>query len=291
MPRRRSGPEIVAAAGDLVVQRDAGRASGRLLRHGDMDASYVDLADPRHLEFDYLRRMRDLVEALRARRVIHVGGGACALARALAAADRERRQDVVEVDPDVLALARQHLGLRRAPGLRVRQCDGRAFLASRRDDSADAIVVDAFVGARVPRHLVTAEALADAARVLAPGGALAVNVVDAPPLNDTRAIAAGLLEAFAIVAGLAAGPVLRGRRAGNVVLVASHGPLPLERLRTRAFDGVADVSPRECHGLDLLVSRLARAGPSQRYRRRHGIRRSPAGAGRAVSRATAACRR
>jgi spermidine synthase len=240
MARRRSGPEVLAAAGDLVVQRDAVRASGRLLRVRDMDASYVDLADPRHLEFDYLRRMRDLVEALRARRVIHVGGGAGALARALAASDRERRQEVVEVDPDVLAFAREHLGLRRAPGLRVRHGDGRAFLATRRDASADAILVDAFVGARVPRHLVTAEALADAARVLAAGGALAVNVVDAPPLDETRAIAAGLLDAFAVVAALAAGPVLRGRRAGNVVLLAAHGPLPLERLRSRAS---ADPSP------------------------------------------------
>jgi spermidine synthase len=240
MAHRRSGPEVLASAGDLIVQRDAARASGRLLRLGDMDASYVDLADPRHLEFDYLRRMRDLVEALRARRVIHVGGGAGALARALAVSDRERRQDVVEVDPDVLTFAREHLGLRRAPGLRVRQVDGRAFLTTRRDGSADAILVDAFVGARVPRHLVTAEALADAARVVAPGGALAVNVVDAPPLNDARAIASGLLEAFAVVAALAAGPVLRGRRAGNVVLVAAHGPLPLERLRARAS---ADPSP------------------------------------------------
>jgi spermidine synthase len=240
MARRRSGPEVLAAAGELVVQRDAARASGRLLRVRDMDASYVDLADPRHLEFDYLRRMRDLVEALHARRVIHVGGAAGALARALAVSDRERRQDVVEVDPDVLAFAREHLGLRRAPGLRVRHGDGRAFLATRRDDSADAILLDAFVGARVPRHLVTAEALADAARVLAPGGALAVNVVDAPPLADTRAIAAGLLDGFAVVAALAAGPVLRGRRAGNVVLLAAHGPLPLERLRSRAS---ADPSP------------------------------------------------
>ncbi|MCW3004736.1 MAG: methyltransferase protein, partial [Conexibacter sp.] len=58
MARRGSTPEIVATAGELVVQRDGGRPSGRLLRQGDMDASYVDLADPRHLEFDYLRRMR-----------------------------------------------------------------------------------------------------------------------------------------------------------------------------------------------------------------------------------------
>jgi spermidine synthase len=242
VPRRRAAPEVVAALGDLTVLRDPSRPTGRLLMQGDMEASYVDLADARHVEFDYLRRMRDLVEALHARRVVHVGGGAGALARALAATDRERRQDVVEVDPDVLAFAREHLGLRRAPGLRVRQGDGRAFLATRRDGSADAILVDAFVGARVPRHLVTAEALADAARVLAPGGAIAVNVVDAPPMADTRAIAAGLLDAFAVVAGLGAGPVLRGRRAGNVVLIAAHGPLPLERLRTRA---AADPSPAE----------------------------------------------
>src|ERR671938_1144641 len=131
MARRRSGPEILAAVGDLVVQRDAGRASGRLLRLGDMDASYVDLADPRHLEFDYLRWMRALVETTGAQRVVHVGGAACALARALAASDPARRQQVVEVDPEVLAIAREHLGLRRLPGIRVRVGDGRRFLAGR----------------------------------------------------------------------------------------------------------------------------------------------------------------
>src|SRR3954447_26076725 len=264
MARRRSGPEVLAAAGDLVVQRDAGRATGRLLRHGDMDASYVDLADPRHLEFDYLRRMRDVAEALGARRGVHVGGGACALARALAASDRERRQEVVEVDADVLAFAREHLGLRRAPGLRVRHGDGRAFLATRRDGSADAILVDAFVGARVPRHLATADALADAARVLAPGGALAVNVVDAPPLDDARAIAAGQLAAFAVVAGLAAGPVLRGRRSGNVVLIAAHRPLPLDRRRTRPAG-----RPAPAWGRRPLARGAARARRRPRIHRRH----------------------
>jgi hypothetical protein len=242
MARRGSGPEIVATTGELVVQRDAGRPTGRLLRQGDMDASYIDLADPRHLEFDYLRRMRDLVEALRARRIVHVGGAGCALARALAAGDRERlrRQEVVEVDPAVLELAREHLGLRKQPGLRVRCADGRAHLAARPDGSADVVLIDAFVGARVPRHLATAEALADAARVVAPAGAIAINVVDAPPMADVRAIGAGLRESFATVAAVGGGPVLRGRRGGNVVLIAGHAPLPLERLRVRA---TADPSP------------------------------------------------
>ena len=61
-----------------------------------MDASYVDLADPRHLEFDYLRWLRALVRAAGARRVVHVGGAGCALARALAAAHPDHRQEVIE---------------------------------------------------------------------------------------------------------------------------------------------------------------------------------------------------
>src|ERR1700754_4431507 len=230
--RRRSGPEILAQAGDLLVQRDADRPSGRLLRQGDMDASYVDLADPRHLEFDYLRRMRDVVEALRARRIVHVGGAGAALARSLQATDRTglRRQHVVEVDASVVELAREHLGLRKAPGLKVKVADGRAWLTARDDAPVDALLIGAFVGARVPQQLVTREALQDAGRVISPGGALAINVVDAPPMDDVRAIGAGLLEVFATVAALGAGPVLRARRQGNVVLVASHAPLPLERL-------------------------------------------------------------
>ena len=122
----------------------------------------------------------------------------------------------------------------------MRHADGRALLAREDDASADAILIDAFVGARVPRHLATLEALRDAARVLAPRGALAINVVDASPLPDARAIAAGLREAFATVAVIGGPGALRARRGGNVVLLAAHGSLPLERLRVRA---AADPSP------------------------------------------------
>jgi spermidine synthase len=235
--RRRAAPELIAAAGELAVWRDRERPSGRLLRQGEMDASYVDLADARHLEFDYLRRMRDVVLATGARRVVHVGGAGCALARALASAEPGHRQEVIELDPDVVELARRHLGLRRAPGLRVRVGDGRAVLARRPDGSADAVLVDAFVGARVPRHLVTAEALADLARVSA---LAAVNVVDAPAMGDAAAIAAGLRSAFPHAIALGAAGVLGKRRSGNVVVVGSRALPPLERLRARA---AADRSP------------------------------------------------
>jgi hypothetical protein len=240
--RRRAAPELIAVAGELAVLRDRERPSGRLLRQGEMDASYVDLADARHLEFDYLRRMRDVVLAAGARRVVHVGGAGCALARALAAAEPGHRQEVIELDGDVVELARRHLGLRRTPGLRVRVGDGRAVRAGRPDGSADAVLIDAFVGARVPRHLVTAEALADLARV---ARLVAVNVVDTRAMDDAAAIAAGLCNAFAHVIALGAGPVLGKRRGGNAVLVGAHEVPPLDRLRASA---AADRSPGALRG-------------------------------------------
>jgi spermidine synthase len=233
---RRWAP-VVAATEKFTVLRDPVRPSGRLLRQAGMDASYVDLADPAHLEFDYLRWLRAVVEAAGARHLVHVGGAACALARALAAARPGDLQEVVELDPEALEIARRHLGLRRAPGLKVRTGEGRAVLAARADGSVDAVVVDAFVGARVPRELVTAEALAGFARV---ARLVALNVVDAKPLEEAAAIAAGLAGAFAHVVAVGAAPVVARRRGGNVVLVGSHAPLPLERLRARL---AADRSP------------------------------------------------
>lgn len=182
-----------------------------------MDASYVDLADVRHLEFDYMRWLRVVLRSAHARRVLHIGGGACALARALAAEDPEGRQEVCEVDGDVLAVAREHMGLRRTAGLRVRLAEGREHIRAQPDASWDAIVIDAFVGARVPQTLVSAEALADAARV-AP--LTLVNVVDGRAARDVRAVAASMASAYPRTWAL-------GHRVGNTIVGGcSAGPLP-----------------------------------------------------------------
>ena len=220
----------MARAGELVVERDRQRPSGRLLRQGNTDASYVDLADPSHLEFDYTRWMRIVLRAARARRILHVGGGGCALPRALAAEDPGGRQEVCEVDAGVLAMAREHLGLRRAPGLRVRLAEGRDFIAAQPDDSWDAISIDAFVGAAVPRRLITTQALAEAARV-AP--LCIVNVLDDRSARDVGAATAALTAVYPHVWAL-------GGRVGNTVVVGAQARLDLERIGAQA---AADPSP------------------------------------------------
>jgi spermidine synthase len=241
-------PTVIARRGELIVERDPARPSGRLLRDSGMDASYVDLADPSHLEFDYLRWTRIVLRAARARRVLHVGGGACTLARALAAADPAGRQEVCEIDPEVLAIAREHLGLRRAPGLRVRQADGRAFIAARRDGGWDAVVIDAYVGAKVPRRLVTAEALADVRRV---AGLAVVNVVDNRAGQVVRRVASGLAEAYPRVWSL-------GGRSGNTIVAGSVDVLDLRRIAAAA---AADPSPARLTPPPGLAPQVAAAAP------------------------------
>ena len=223
-----------------------------------MDASYVDLADPSHLEFDYMRWIRIVLRVAGARRVLHVGGGACALPRALAAEDPDGRQEVCEVDAEVLALAREHLGLRRAPGLRVRHAEGRAFVADQRDSSWDAIVIDAFVGAAVPRPLITVQALADVARV-AP--LALVNVVDDRSRHDVRAVAAALGTAYRSVWAL-------GGRAGNTVLAAGVVDPDLGRIGARA---AADPSPARLTGASRDGASGGRHTPATRRGRSRAV--------------------
>jgi hypothetical protein len=204
-----------------------------------MDASYVDLADVTHLEFPYMRWLRIVLRAAGARRVLHIGGGACTLARALAAEDRGGRQEVCEIDADVLAVARAHLGLRRQPGLRVRHADGRDHLALQPAGSWDAIVIDAFVGARVPPRLITAEALLDAARV-AP--LTLINVVDNRSARDVRSAAAATASAYPRAWTL-------GNRVGNTIVagctVEGQPDLALIAARAAADPSPARVTPPE----------------------------------------------
>jgi hypothetical protein len=219
-----------------------------MLRQGGMDASYVDLADPSHLEFNYMRWLRIVLHAARARRVLHVGGGACALARALAAEDAGGRQEVCEVDGEVLAVAREHLGLRRAPGLRVRNAEGREFIAGQAPASWDAIVIDAFVGACVPRRLITVQALSDAARV-AP--LTLINVVDDRQARDVRTVAAALASAYPRVWTL-------GARTGNTIVAGSGAGLALARISAQA---AADPAPARLTGPGAIARIFASTSP------------------------------
>ncbi len=155
---------------------------------------------------------------------------------------------MLEPDEALTALVRAELPLPPRSGIKVRPTDGRTGLAGLRDDSVEVVLVDAFAGGRVPGDLVTAECFATVARVLEPGGLLLLNLVDRAPFAWTRRVLAGVRTVFGAVSLHVEGATQRGRRAGNVLLVASAEGAPVDRstefLRSRPSDFRIVAGPR-----------------------------------------------
>lgn len=246
--RTRAGPGPTPGPVEGTYPIDTGEA--RLVREdastwtlhvGGVPSSPVHTADPTVLDFEYLRWMADVVDLLDdgALRAVHLGGGACALPRYVAATRPGSRQVVAEVDGALCVLVRGWFDLPRSPALRLQVGDARERLASRPDASADLVVRDVFAGEHTPRHVTTAEFVADVARVLAPGGVYLANVADSGGLHELRAECATAAARFRYVALLADPGLLRRRRYANSVLAASPEPLPLTALQRRASAGAA----------------------------------------------------
>jgi MFS family permease len=203
------------------VDEDPARASGRVLTLDDLRHSYVDLRDPRHLEFPYTRWIGDVIDAAEPDDAVFVGGGGFTLPRYLLAVRPAARATVLELDPELVALARDELGLRESARLRVRVGDARVRMRELPAASADLVVGDAFGSRSIPWHLATREFVQEIRRVLRPGGIYAVNLIDHGPLNLARAEAATLRREFDHV-----GIVSDEHLGGNLVLVASDRALP-----------------------------------------------------------------
>jgi spermidine synthase len=231
-------PGRTAVGGGVAeLLADADRPGSWELLLDGVPQSHVDLADPSHLEFEYVRRMGHVLDLAAEPGVpldvVHLGGGALTLARYVAVTRPGSRQRVVELDQALTDLVRSALPLPRTARVRVRAGDARAGLAALPPASADLVLVDVFAGARTPAHLTSVEFATEVARVLRADGVTAWNVSDGPPLRFVRAEAATLGTVFPHVALLAEPGTLRGRRFGNTVAVASAAELPVAGLTRR----------------------------------------------------------
>lgn len=197
--------------------------------------SHVDLDDPSRLFFEYVQRIGHVIDEWgdpgQPMTALHLGAGALTLPRYIESTRPGSRQQVVELEEELIAFVREHLPLPRRASIRVRYGDARATLArlpGALHGAVDMIVVDVFSGARIPAHVTSLEFHEEVRRFLAPGGIVAVNVADGPGLAFARAQAATLRMAYRDVAALAETGILKGRRFGNVVLIASTSELPLD---------------------------------------------------------------
>ncbi|MGI5139784.1 MULTISPECIES: spermidine synthase [unclassified Streptomyces] len=239
--RREKAVEPVVEAVDgglaqLIPDRDRSRAWTLLIDGAPQ--SMVDLDDPAYLGFEYQRRLGHVIDLAappgRPVQAVHLGGGAFTLARYTAATRPRSTQQVVERDASLVQLVRRTLPLDPNARIRVRSADARVGLAKVPDGWADLVITDVFSGARTPAHLTSVEFLTDVRRVLKDGGQYAANLADGPPLAHLRGQISTAAAVFPELALIADPVVLRGKRFGNAVLIASAHPLPFAELTRRA---------------------------------------------------------
>ncbi|WP_245654397.1 spermidine synthase [Streptomyces violens] len=243
--------------GTAKLLPDVDRPRAVLLTVDGAPQSYVDLDEPTYLEFEYARRIAHVLDAAaepgRPLDALHLGGGALALPRYLAATRPGSRQQVIEADRGLLDLVRRYLPLPLDSGISVHAADARTALEAAPAASVDIVVADVFGGSRVPAHLTSAEYARAAGRVLRPGGCYVANLADSAPFAFLRGQLANFTAVFARLCLIAEPSMLRGRRFGNAVLVASQEELPLADIARRVTADAFPARVEHGHRLRQLI--------------------------------------
>lgn len=224
-------PDPVTLSSGLVAEFEEDRwvpGAIQLLVDGTPQ-SHVNLRDPGDLFFEYIRRIGHVIDLFRMPgapiSALHLGGGAFTLPRYIEATRPGSRQQVIELESALVGLVREAAPLPKRASIRVRHGDAREVLGrlpAGMHGAMDLVIVDVFAGSRTPAHVSSAEFYGLIRPLLAPGGVVVVNATDGAGQTFTRGQAATLASIFPEVAAIAEPQVLKGRRFGNVVLVASN---------------------------------------------------------------------
>jgi spermidine synthase len=160
--------------------------------------------------------------------------------------------DVVEIDPNVVDLARVHFGYQGRGDLFLEDARYHLRTSTR---TYDYLILDVYNGDSTPTHLIGVEAFSLARERLAPGGVLAINLHGSlgPRGTMTKAVAKTLGAVF-----------------DNVEIYPTYDPAKAEHgnIALIAYDGApVELSPRSADG--LFVHPVAREAVAKFHERRH----------------------
>lgn len=122
--------------------------------------------------------------------------------------------DVIDIDPQIIGLAKQYFNFFEDDLLHAYAQDGRAFIENVQKPY-DLIFLDAYTAAGIPKHLATKEFLFSLKKVLKPSGAVVANMWSTPKVNPLyKSMLRTYQEVFHEV------HTLRVPTAGNKIVIA-----------------------------------------------------------------------
>ena len=200
--------------------------------------SSMDRRDPTSLELLY-SRFTSLGLVLRpdAAKALIIGLGGGSMAKKYHQEFPEIEIDSIEIDPDVVEVARKFFHFQEDSCQRVHGGDGREFLA-RADDRFDLILLDAYYADNMPFHLVTREFFHTARRKMTPEGVLVINLIGSLRGPDSTMIRAAIKTLSSVFPQVYIFPTFGNRgpvlnEIQNVVVLASNA---LERMSMKEME-------------------------------------------------------
>jgi len=238
-----SGAAGVAVEGEVVYRTETPYQELRVIDRGDTRTLYLDgqphsamdRSDPDRHVFEYTRYFH--LPFLFADdpgdvdRVLFVGGGGFTGPKRFLE-EHDVTVDVVEIDPEVIAVAEEYFGVEESDRLTVHNADGRAFLRGT-DRSYDLIVLDAYRKDKVPFHLTTVEFMRLAADRLSADGMLYANLISAPRGPASTFFRAEYRTIDRVFPQVYAFPTSRSGAVQNIELIATADPTPVTEATLR----------------------------------------------------------
>lgn len=218
----------------IVEMTYNGRKARLLFGDDNTPQSGAALDGKPELLFDYNQRFLEMIASVRPGRILVIGGGVLMLPTAVYHRFPETSIDVVEIDPLLIDLARQYFDAPAGPRLRIYIQDGKEYLQSS-PQQYDMIILDAFSGFTVPKHLLDEASVKLYKHHLRRGGAVAINAISrlngkeswlAHEINDTFSRDFGAVEIFQV------DPGYRPEEEQNLLFVASDAEAHFDYLQS-----------------------------------------------------------
>ena len=168
--------ERTSAFGTVVVTDEGDGIRALRFGRGGARQSAYNPDDPDHLVLPYTEvALTALALSGEPRRILVIGLGGGTLPAFLHRHYPKAVIDAVDIDPEVVSVAKEYFGFREDNRMRAHVADGRRFVENAREPY-DLIFLDAFGTSAVPAHLTTKEFLQAVRRITRPSGVVVGNL-------------------------------------------------------------------------------------------------------------------
>jgi spermidine synthase len=165
-----------SAYNHIIVTEDDRGIRKLLFEDYGATQSAVKVGDPDHLELPYARVVPVCLATIaEPKRTLIIGVGGGTIPGFLHKHYPKMRIDAVDIDPDVIDVAKLFFGLKEDDTLKTHAADGRKFIEETKDPY-DIIVLDAYGADSIPYSLATKEFLEGVRKALTPKGVVAANL-------------------------------------------------------------------------------------------------------------------